>query len=52
MLLQSRVPVNDWIVHADSDEFHVYGKSSNAVDFLRKLTASGVNEVQRVGNQS
>lgn len=33
MELQAKVDTDDWIIHADSDEFHYYGGKS-AVDFL------------------
>ena len=33
MELQSKVDTDDWIIHADSDEFHYYGGKS-ATDFL------------------
>eukprot|EP00238_Polyblepharides_amylifera_P013458 CAMPEP_0196586580 /NCGR_PEP_ID=MMETSP1081-20130531/54846_1 /TAXON_ID=36882 /ORGANISM="Pyramimonas amylifera, Strain CCMP720" /LENGTH=381 /DNA_ID=CAMNT_0041908509 /DNA_START=88 /DNA_END=1234 /DNA_ORIENTATION=+ len=36
---------NDWIIHADSDEFHDYGMPS-VVNFLAKCDEEGVNEVK------
>jgi len=40
-----KVDVEDWIIHADNDEFHYYGGKS-AVDFLEEMERKGFNEVR------
>lgn len=45
MMLLEKVPPNDWIIHADNDEFHSYGGKS-AIDFLREMDRKGYNEVR------
>mmetsp|Transcript_65786 Transcript_65786/g.208213 ORF Transcript_65786/g.208213 Transcript_65786/m.208213 type:complete len:383 (-) Transcript_65786:38-1186(-) len=43
--IMAQVPVEDWIVHADSDEFHDFGVPS-VVDYLADMDKRGVNEVR------
>jgi len=45
MELQTKVDVEDWIIHADNDEFHHYGGKS-VVDFLEDMEQKGINEVR------
>ena len=48
MELQSKVDPDDWIVHADSDEFHYYGGKS-AVDFLEVREGAQQNKTPKQG---
>ena len=48
--LQEKVDVNDWIIHADSDEFHYYGGKS-AVDFLEVRGAKGAGHCSQFISQ-
>lgn len=47
LTLLNKADKNDWIVHADSDEFHDYGVRS-VIKYLEKAEKEGLNEVKGV----